>query len=463
MHESFLFSFFDSSGCIAAEPRLVILGDQLLLVLIPVQYLPILQFLEWVQKNKLLDFNSKDYASHLDLIAKVHGLQKAENYLEQIPQSFKTEAVYESLLANCVILNDVKKAEEIFKKIKDLSLPSTIYAYNQLLILYRRMAPSKIPSLFKTMEREKVKPSLFSYKLLIDLKGRSKDIEGMEQVLKSMKAEGMAPDIAALGAVTQHYVAVGLGEKAEATLKEIEGDISKNRNVCRSLMSLYASIGKSDEVSRLWQFCQTNPSLEECLAAILAYGKLEKIEDAESVFETMKKTFGRLPTKYYNVMLNLYATHNLLEKGKELIRRMDKDRLQIGPVTLDALIKLYAKAGEVEKADQILEKVSKQKFAKPLYNSFATVLEEYAKKGNVHHAEKIFYQLRQMDFPGKALPYHLLIQAYVKAKVPAYGFRERMKGDDAYMSKQILSQLNAVDAFSKKPARLHASILDFLP
>lgn len=428
----------------------------------PVQSLSNFQFLEWVQKKKLLDFDANDYASHLDLIAKVHGLPKAESYLEQIPQSFKTEALYESLLSNCVILNNVKKAEEIFKKIKDLSLPRTIYAYNQLLILYRRTAPTKVQSLFKTMEREKVKPSIFSYKLLIDLKGRSKDIEGMEQVLKSMKAEGVAPDIAALGMVTQHYIAAGLDEKAEAILKEIEGDISENRDVCKSLMPLYATLGKPGQVSRLWQFCQTNPSLEECLATIMAYGKLEKIEEAESVFEIMKKTFGMVPTKYYNAMLNLYANHNLLEKGKELIRRMDKDRLQIGPVTLDALIKLYAKAGEVEKADKILEKISKQKLGKPLYNSFATVLEEYAKKGDVHNAEKIFYQMKQMDFPGKAPPYHLLIQAYVKAKVPAYGFRDRMKGDDAYMSKHMLSQLNAVDAFSKKPARLRASVLDLL-
>lgn len=428
----------------------------------PVQSLSNFQFLEWVQKKKLLDFDANDYASHLDLIAKVHGLPKAESYLEQIPQSFKTEALYESLLSNCVILNNVKKAEEIFKKIKDLSLPRTIYAYNQLLILYRRTAPTKVQSLFETMEREKVKPSIFSYKLLIDLKGRSKDIEGMEQVLKSMKTEGVAPDIAALGMVTQHYIAAGLDEKAEAILKEIEGDISENRDVCKSLMPLYATLGKPGQVSRLWQFCQTNPSLEECLATIMAYGKLEKIEEAESVFEIMKKTFGMVPTKYYNAMLNLYANHNLLEKGKELIRRMDKDRLQIGPVTLDALIKLYAKAGEVEKADKILEKISKQKLGKPLYNSFATVLEEYAKKGDVHNAEKIFYQMKQMDFPGKAPPYHLLIQAYVKAKVPAYGFRDRMKGDDAYMSKHMLSQLNAVDAFSKKPARLRASVLDLL-
>jgi pentatricopeptide repeat protein len=63
-------------------------------------------------------------------------------------------------------------------------------------------------------------------------------------------------------------------------------------------MTLYASIGKSDEVIRLWQFCQTKPSLDECLTAILAYGKLGKIEDAESVFETMKKKFGKVPSKY---------------------------------------------------------------------------------------------------------------------------------------------------------------------
>lgn len=195
--------------------------------------------------------------------------------------------------------------------------------------------------------------------------------------------------------------------------------------------------------------CEQNPRLEECLAAIEAWGKLGKVEDAEKVFEKMMKTWKRLSSKYYNVLLKVYANHKLLSKGKELAKRMSDNGCRIGPLTWDALVKLYVEAGEVEKADSILQKASEQNQVKPLYNTYISVLEKYAERGDIHNAEKIFHRLRQVGYVGRMRQYQLLLQTYVNAKAPAYGFRERMKADNIFPNKAALSQLQAVDAFRK--------------
>lgn len=408
-----------------------------------------LQFLEWLDANKRLDFVERDYASYLDLIAKVHGIQKAEKFIEKIPQSFKGEVIYRTLLANCVASGNIKKSEEIFNKIRDLDFPLTTFACNQLLLLYKRVDRKKIADVLKLMENENVKPSLFTYRLLIDTKGRANDISGMEELVDMMKAEGMEPDMAIQAMIAKYYIYGKLNKKAEAVLKEIEGDVMENRNACKELLPLYAALGKADDVERIWEVCEANPRLEECLAAIEAWGKLGRIENAEKVFEHMTKTWSRLSARYYNCMIKVYARHKLLSKGKDLAKQMSENGCRIGPLTWDALVKLYVEAGEVEKADSILHKAVQQNNIRPLYSSYMALLDEYAKRGDIHSAEKIFYKLRQNGYMGRMRLYQALLQAYANAKAPAYGFRERMKADNMFPNKAVAAQLAAVDGFKK--------------
>lgn len=407
--------------------------------------------MEWLETTKRLNFVDRDYAYHLDLIAKVHGIEQAERYIGRIPESFKTEAIYEALLTNYVSTNNIKKAEEVFNKVRDLSLPVTTFSCNQLLLLYKRHRRNKIADVLTMMEKENVKPSLFTYKLLIDLKGRSHDIAGMENIIETMKMNGVEPDVAARALVASHYIVGGLNDKAEKTLKEMEGEAdSNNRNAFKSLLPLYAALGRADDVKRIWKLCEENPTLDEFSAVIEAWGKLGHVEEAENAFETMLKRHKKVSSVYYNALLNVYANHKLLTKGKELAKRMGENGCRIGPLTWDALVKLYVKAGEVEKAESILQKVVEGKKGRPLFRSYETILEEYAKRGDIHNSEKIFRSMKMLDYLRRMAQYKLLLEAYRKAEKPAYGFRERMRSDNMYPGKHMLTQLEEVDAFKKR-------------
>ncbi|KAM0947914.1 putative tetratricopeptide-like helical domain superfamily, pentacotripeptide-repeat region of PRORP [Dioscorea sansibarensis] len=414
-------------------------------------YVKALQFVTWLKANKRLEFAERDYASHLDLIAKVRGLQKAEKYIEKIPTSFRGEIIYRTLLANCVSSTNVKKAEEAYKKIRELGLPITTFTCNQLLLLYKRVDRKKISDVLLMMEKENIKPTRFTYKLLIDSKGRSNDISGMEQIVDAMKAEGIEPDKTIQAMIAKHYMFVGLNEKAESVVKEIEGnEINKNRNSCKVLLPLYAALGKTEDVTRIWKVCEANPHPDECLAAIEAWGKLGHVENAEKIFDDMMNTSKKLSSKYYNALLNVYANQKFLSKGKELAKRMADNGCRIGPLTWDVLVRMYAESGEVEKAELILEKATAQSSKiRPLYNSYMILLDRYAEEGDIHNAEKIFLRLRKTGYVGRMRQYQSLLQAYIIAKTPAYGFRERLKADNITPNKAFATQLASIDAFRK--------------
>lgn len=410
----------------------------------------VLQLSEWLESTKRLDFGEKDYASRVDLIAKVRGLQAAENYIEKIPKSFRGEVIYRTLLANCVVATNVKKAEALFNKMRDLEFPITSFACNQLLLLYKRLDKKKIADVLLLMEKENVKPSLFTYKILIDTKGNSNDITGMDQIIETMKAEGIEPDLRIQAIMAKHYVSGGLKEKAEAVLKEMEGgNIKENRWACQALLPLYASLGKADEVGRLWKVCESKPRINECTAAIEAWGKLKKIEEAEAVFDRMSKMWKKLSSKHYSVLLKVYANNKMLAKGKDLVKRMADSGCRIGPLTWDALVKLYVEGGQVEKADSILQKAAQQSQVKPMFNSYMAIIDQYAKRGDIHNSEKMFHRMRQAGYVGRLRQFQALIQAYINAKAPAYGIRERMRADNIFPNRAVAGQLARVDAFRK--------------
>ncbi|KAG6531962.1 hypothetical protein ZIOFF_005799 [Zingiber officinale] len=413
-------------------------------------YAKALQFIEWLEENKRIDFLERDYASHLDLVCKLYGFQKAENYLQKIPVSLQGEVVYRTLLTNCVLANNVRKAEEVFNKIKDLGLPITKFTCNQLLVLYKRVDQKKIADVLVMMEKENIKPSLLTYRLLVDNKGRASDIVGMEKIIDTMKDEGLKPDLTIQGMAVKYYSLAGLNEKAEAVLKDMEGDHIQENHVARKvLLPLYAALGKAEDVGRIWEICKSSQRLDECLTAIEAWGKLGNVEKAEEVFENMIKVWTKVSAKHYVALLNVYANNKLLSKGKDFAKRMSDDGCHIGPATWDALVKLYVEAGELEKAASILQKASQRTEDKPLFVSYMTVFEKYSKKGDIHNAEKIFQRLRQAGYAGRLKPYQYLLQAYINAKKPAYGFRDRMKADNMFPNKAMIAQLIAADALIK--------------
>ncbi|KAK1281407.1 Pentatricopeptide repeat-containing protein [Acorus gramineus] len=408
---------------------------------------------EWVESKKLFDFDGRDYATRVDLLAKVLGISKAEKYIEHIPKSFQGKVMYGTLLSNCVRTRETKKAEETFNKMKQLKFAVTSFVCNQLLLLYKRSNRSKIRSVLEMMEEEDIKPSRITYHLLIDIKGQECDIDGMEKVLETMKSDGIEPDLLTQAVVAKHYIFAGQKEKGEAILKEMEaGDLKQNRGACKALLPLYASLGKADEVGRVWQVVEPTANLEERISAIEAWGKLGRVEDAEAVFENLFKTWKRPPLKSYTALMMVYANHNLLSKGKELVKKLTDNGGSLGPSMWDVLVKLYVGAGELEKADSILHKVAEQNpNMKPFYTSYMTIMYKYAKKGDVHNAEKIFHRLRQTGYSGRSLQYQTLLQAYVNASAPPYGFRERMKADNMIPNKFMTGLLNQSDPFKTTP------------
>lgn len=415
--------------------------------------LHILQLSEWLDSSELTESTESNYASRVDLVAKVRGIVEAEKYIHQIiPESLRTEVVYRTLLAACVTAVDVKKAEELFNKMKDL-FPISCFSCDQLLLLYKRTNRKKIVDVLSLMKEKNIKWSAFTYKILIDAKWQSGHISGVERLLEEMKSDGLEPSMHILASVAKSYIDGGLKVKAEAVLKDMEGgDLGLNRWACRFLLPIYGSLGRADEVGRIWKECESDPNMAECIAGIQAWGRLNRIEDAEVVFDKLLRVVRRPSSRHYALMLNMYADHKMLDKGEELVRRMNESGVTVTPPAWHALVKLYARSGEVGKAESLLPKALRDRRGMHLLGSFLSILDAYAGEGDVENAERIFLKMKRAGFTSSARPYRSLLYAYVNAKAPAYGFRERMKADNVIPDQKLTGLLARASKFTATAA-----------
>lgn len=415
-------------------------------------YAMCLQLWEWLRANTQFEFTEANYASQLDLVAKVHSLQKAEAFLNDIPESFRGEVVYRTLLANCVLKLHVKRAEDLFDKMRELKFPTSVFACNQLLLLYSKHDRKKIPDVLLLMEKENIKPTRGTYQFLINSKGLSGDIAGMDKLVETMKEEGIVLDPEIQATLARYYISAGLKERAEVVMKEIEGEgLNQTPWVCRSLLPLYADIGDKENVRRLSRFVEQTLRYDNCIAAIKAWGKLKEFEEAESVFDKLVEKYKLVPMLPYFSLMEIYTENKMLTKGKNLVKRVASAGVKIGPSTWHALVKLYIKAGEVGKAEMILSKATKDNKMRPLFISYMAILEEYGRRGDVHNAEKVFMRMKRAGYAAQLMQYETVLLAYINAKTPAYGMSERMKVDNVFPNKSLAAKLVRVDPFRKTP------------
>ncbi|XP_031496538.1 pentatricopeptide repeat-containing protein At1g80270, mitochondrial-like isoform X3 [Nymphaea colorata] len=409
------------------------------------------QLSEWLEASGSLPFTDRDYASRLDLVAKVRGIHAAELCLEKFPPNMQTELVYRTLLANYTSMQMLSKAEALFKLMKKKGFSLTAFSCNQLLALYKILDRKKFADVLLLMENENVEPTGFTYKILIDAKGRVGDYEGMEQVVEKMKSDGIVPDGYTQYLIASYYIKGRFYEKVDAVLKEMEGDPSKvKRSACIGLLSLYAALGRADDVSRIWKLCERNPRHAEFIFAIEAWGKLGKIENAEAVFQKRIDCGGKLPQRICTALLKVYTNHKLHDKAKHLVKRMLEEGGRLRPLTLDTIVKLYLQSGEVRRADSILQMaLQQQHHAMPKYVTYLAILDRYAEEGDIHNAEKIFEQFRQAGYSRKVGTYRRLLFAYINAKQPAYGFAERLKADNILLQGTMASQLAQLNSCNK--------------
>ncbi|XP_071719728.1 pentatricopeptide repeat-containing protein At1g02150-like [Rutidosis leptorrhynchoides] len=288
-----------------------------------------LEVYDWMNKRaEKFIMSPSDAAIQLDLISKVSGVTGAEDYFNNLQDDLIDKRVYGALLNAYVHAKKKEKAESLLAKMKEKEYANHALPYNVMMTLYMNLNDyKKVEALISEMKRNNIALDLYSYSIWITSRGSQGSIEKIEEAFEKMKLdESVKPNWTTYSTLATIYIKLGELKKAEDCLKKIETKITgRYRIPYHYLLSHYGSIGKNEEVHRVWETYKTVfqyiPNMGYH-AVISAFVRLDDIEEAENLYDEWLSVKTTYDARIGNRLLGWYVRNGYEEKAESFFKEM---------------------------------------------------------------------------------------------------------------------------------------------
>lgn len=365
-----------------------------------------LEVYEWMN-NRIERFrlSSSDTAIQLDLIAKVRGVSSAEDYFIRLPDTLKDKRIFGALLNAYVGAKERDKAEFLMERMREKGYINHPLPYNVMMTLYMKLNEyDKVEKLVSEMKQRDIPLDLYSYNIWLSARGSQGSVEGMEQVFEEMKLEPtIVPNWTTFSTVAAVYIKLGLLEKAELCLKDLETRITgRDKMPYHYLISLYGSLGNKEEVYRVWNtYKSIFPNIPNWgyHAVISSLIRLGDIEGAEKIYEEWLPIKASYDPKVANLLLGWYVREEPFEKAKSFFDCMVQGGGKPNSGSWEILAEGHIKEGSISEAlscfrEAVLAETPKYWRPKPFnVSAFIGLCEQ---EGDQTSKEDIVVLLRQL-------------------------------------------------------------------
>ncbi|GFZ13251.1 tetratricopeptide repeat (TPR)-like superfamily protein [Actinidia rufa] len=394
-----------------------------------------LEVMEWVIRERPYRPKELDYSYLLEFTTKLHGVSQGEKLFSCVPPEFQNELLYNNLVIACLDKGMIRLSLAYMKKMRELGFPISHLIFNRLIVLHSSPSRRKsITRILKQMRADKVDPHVSTYNILMKIEANEHNIDGLVRVLGDMKRVEVEPNeisfcilatahaVARLFTVCQFYV--------EAVEKSATGS---NWSTLDVLLILYGYLGKERE-----------------LRTDLGIGGISR---AEQLWSEMKSKKGLKSTEQFNSMVSVYCRLGFITKATKLYKEMEQYGCKPNGITYRHLAFGCLKAGLIKEALKTLElgkdfpASTKIRKSTPWLETTLSIVEFFAEKGDVENAEKLFEELKKVNYTRYTFVYNTLIKAYVKAKIYEPNLLRRMVLGGSRPDSETYSLLKFIDQF----------------
>ncbi|CAL4976652.1 unnamed protein product [Urochloa decumbens] len=395
-----------------------------------------LELMDWMVNARGMNMSHTNHAIRLDLIYKVRGLEAAENYFDGLPDPAKSHKTYGALL-NCYCSAKMEeKATDIYRKMDELGIGSSVLPIDNLMSLYMKLGQhGKVDSLFEEMKVKNVKPDSLTCCILMTSYASSNKIDAIEELLKEMAEKDVALGWSAYSTLASIYVNAGLAEKAESALKKLEGLVGANdgRQPFDFLMSLYASLGNLSEVNRVWDVIKakfskvTNTSY---LGMLQALYKLNDVDRMKQIYADWESSHENYDVKLTNMMIRGHLKLDMTEEAESSWEKAKEKGAEFDSKTCELFLDHYMGKGDMNLALNWVENMTKLpkkagKLDQDKIHKFQKYFEDHK---DADGAERFCNCLRTLGcIDGKA--YEYLLRTYLAAGKNSRSLRQQIKDD----------------------------------
>ena len=272
--------------------------------------------------------SATDAAIQLDLIAKVRGVSSAEKYFWRLTNNLKEKRTYGALLNVYVRARMKEKAESLLDTMMSKGYATSSLPFNVMMTLYMNLKEyDKVDLMVSEMIERNIQLDIYSYNIWLSSCGSQESTKKMERVIKQMaKDEATLPNWSTFSIMAAMYIKMDMLEKAEECLRRVEGKMTgRDRIPYHYLLSLYANVGKKEEVCRVWSTYKSVFSSIPNLAyhaVVSSMVRLGEIEDAEKLYEEWVSVKSNYDPRIGNLLIGWYVMKGNTEKAQYYFKNM---------------------------------------------------------------------------------------------------------------------------------------------
>ncbi|XP_042509656.1 pentatricopeptide repeat-containing protein At1g02150 [Macadamia integrifolia] len=288
-----------------------------------------LEVYEWISdQGDRFRISSSDSAIQLDLISKVHGISRAEDYFSGLPNALKDKRAYGALLNAYAQAKMKEKAEYMMEEMKNRGYAVHALPFNVMMTLYMNLGEfEKVSSMITEMVAKNVALDIYSYNIWLTYCGAMGSVEEMEEVFTRMNLDSTVnPNWTTYSTMATMYMKMGQLKKAEDCLKKVESKITgRDRMPYHYLLSLYSSIGKKEEIYRVWDIYKSSfPTIPNLgyHAVIASLVRLDDIQGAEKIYEEWQLVRSTWDPRICNLLMGWYIKEGLVEKAESFFNHV---------------------------------------------------------------------------------------------------------------------------------------------
>ncbi|KAF7845027.1 pentatricopeptide repeat-containing protein [Senna tora] len=288
-----------------------------------------LEVYDWMNnRGERFRLSASDAAIQLDLVAKVRGVSSAEEYFLRLADKLKDRRTYGALLNAYVRGKKKEKAESLLDLMRTKGYATHSLPFNVMMTLYMNLKEyDKVDLIVSEMIEKKIQLDIYSYNIWLSSCGSQGSAEKMEEVFEQMvKDNSIIPNWTTFSTLATMYIKMDMLEKAEECLRKVESRIrGRDRIPYHYLLSLYGSVGKKEEVYRVWNTYKsvfpTIPNLGYH-AIISSLVRIGDIEGAEKLYEEWLSVKSSYDARIGNLLLAWYVKNGNTDKAQDFFKHM---------------------------------------------------------------------------------------------------------------------------------------------
>jgi len=322
-----------------------------------------------------------------------------------------------SVLETCTRHQETRRLESILGHFEKSSLRASVSTYGSLIKAAGTL--KRLPQCWRywnTLEERGVEPTAIVLGCMLDALVCNGEVEQAVDLLKSWKGKGMSSNAIMYSTIIKGFAGSGQSKRAITVMREMRAEGMKMTTVVyNAVLDAQARAGTMDEVTEVLDTMAADhiqPDSISWATIVKGYCIQGDLNKALEVFRSSLKTTK--DSMIYNNILDGCIRHSRFDLADTLLEEMDSSTVVPSNYTFGVLVKLFSRRRQVDKAHEMISKMSNKFSIEPNNQVRTCLMCAYLNANSPGKAMQVFDDLKASPAGADAKAYSSLICGLVR-------------------------------------------------